>query len=90
MLPDLENADFSQDGENTDGERERRIREVGIQSITQVTAVAKVKRALDTRTTTDGSRLYHPGDQMDYHRPAAAKDEHGGWNGPCTVIRDEP
>ena len=90
MLPDLENADFYCKGEHTDGERERRIREVGIQSITQVTAIAKVNRALRTRTTTDGHRLYKPGDLMDYHRPTSTKDEHGGWNGPYPVVRNLP
>ena len=90
MLPDFENGDFSPDGENTDGEREQRIRQAGIQAITQCTAVAKIKRALDTRTTTDGNRLYKPGDMMDYHRPVATKDEHGGWNGPYPVVRNEP
>ena len=27
---------------------------------------------------------------IDYHRPTATKDEHGGWNGPYPVVRNEP
>ena len=27
---------------------------------------------------------------MNYHRPTATKDEHGGWHGPFPVIRNEP
>ena len=38
----------------------------------------------------DGNRLYNPGDLIDYHRPTATKDEHGGWNGPFPVVRNEP
>ena len=56
----------------------------------QSTAVAKINRALKTQTTIDGSRIYKPGDLIDYHRPTATKDEHGGWNGPYPVVRNEP
>ena len=90
FLPDLQNLDFEKEGENTDGERERRIRQTGIEAITQSTAVAKINRALKTQTTIDGSRLYKPGDLVDYHRPTATKDDHGGWNGPYPVVRNEP
>ena len=90
-LPDLQNADFSAEGENIgDGSREQRIREAGLEAITQSTAVAKINRALRTKTTVDGNRLFKPGQLMDYHRPTATKDEHGGWHGPCPVIRNEP
>ena len=89
-LPDLENIDFDPNGENTDGQRERRIRETSLEAITQSTAVAKTTRALKAQTTLDGSRLYKPGDLIDYHRPTATKDEHGGWNGPYPVMRTEP
>ena len=27
---------------------------------------------------------------MDYHKPIATKDEHGGWNGPYPVVKNEP
>ena len=57
FLPDLQNADFNPQGEHTDGEREQRIRQAGIEAITQSTAVAKINRALKAKTTTDGHRL---------------------------------
>ena len=90
VLPDLENIDFPKGGEQSGGLREQRIREAGIEAITQSTAVAKVNRALKTSTTIDGSRLYKVGDLIDFHRPTATKDEHGGWNGPYPVVRNEP
>ena len=90
FLPDFENIDFPKGGEITDGNREQRIREAGIEAITQSTAVAKINRALKSSTTIDGSRLYKPGDLIDFHRPTATKDEDGGWNGPCPVVRNEP
>jgi hypothetical protein len=74
----------------TDTQREQRIREAGIEAITQSTAVAKINRAIKTRTTPDGRELYKTGDLIDYHRPTATKDEHGGWNGPYPVVRNEP
>jgi len=89
-LPDLQNEDFDPNGENTDGNREQRIRQAGLEAITQATAAAKIKRALKTSTTIDGSRLYKPGDLIDYQRPTVTKDEHGGWNGPYPVVRNEP
>ena len=49
-----------------------------------------MNRALNTQTSTDGSRLYKPGDLIDYHRPTATKDEHGGWNGPYPVVKNDP
>jgi len=27
---------------------------------------------------------------VDYYRPTATKDDWGGWNGPCTVIKNDP
>ena len=88
-LPDLEDLDFKKEGEQSDGLREQRIRQASIEAITQSTAVAKVNRALNASTTTDGGRLYKVGDLVDYHRPTATKDEHGGWNGPYAVIKNE-
>ena len=29
-------------------------------------------------------------DLADYHRRTTTKDEHGGWNGPYPVVKDEP
>ena len=85
FLPDLENVDFPRGGELTDTQREQRIREVIIESITQTTAVAKTIRALGSKTTADGAREYKVGDLIDYHRTPDSNDESGGWNGPCRV-----
>ena len=41
FLPDLQNLDFDQEGENTNGERKRRIRLSGIEAISQSTVVCK-------------------------------------------------
>ena len=68
-LPDLENIDYPQGGELTNVSREQRIREAGLEAITQSTAIAKINRALKASTTIDGSRLFKPGDLIDYHRP---------------------
>ena len=78
------------EGEHSDGAREQRIRESGIEAITQATAVAKINRALKAKTSLDGRTLYKAGDLIDYHRPPATKDDHGGWNGPYPVVRNEP
>ena len=45
---------------------------------------------MKTATTPDGGRLYKVCDLVDYHQPTATKDEHGGWNGPFPVIKNEP
>ena len=77
------------EGENLDGLREDRIREASLGAITQPTVVAKFNRASKAKTTTDASRLYRVGDPIDFHRPPATKDEHGGWHGPYKVIRND-
>ena len=86
FLPDFENLDFPKGGELNTTQREQWIRQISIEAITQSTTVAKINRALKTSTTPDASRLYKVGDLIDYHRPTATKDEHGGWNGPYPVI----
>ena len=65
FLPDLENADYSSEGDSADGDKENRIRQASIEAITQSTAVAKVNRALKAKTTADGARLYKTGDLID-------------------------
>ena len=90
FLPDLENIDYKKGNEASEGNREQRIREAGIEAITQSTAIAKINRALKAKTTIDGSQLYKTGDLIDYHRPTTTKDEHGGWNGPYPIVRNEP
>ncbi len=89
-LPDVKKLDFPKNGESADIAREQRIRESAIQAITHSTAVAKINRALKGKTTPDASELYKPGDLIDYHRPTATKDEHGGWNGLYPVKVNEP
>ena len=89
-LPDVESLDFPKSGEPADIGREQRIRESAIQAITQSTAVAKINRVLKGKTTPDASHMCKPGDLIDYHRPTATKDEHGGWNGPYPVKINEP
>jgi len=90
FLPDLENLDFPKGGELSDGDREARIRAAGIEAITQSTAVAKINRSLVGKTTPNAANLYKPGDLIDYHRPTQDKDDHGGWNGPLPVTRNDP
>ena len=89
FLPDLENLDFPKKGEDLSGAREQRIREAGIEAITQSTAKAKITRALSAKTT-HGGRQFKEGDLIDYHRPTPTKDSHGGWNGPYKVTFNEP
>ena len=90
-LPDFENPDYQSGGEIIgDTGREQRIRLSAMEAITQSTAVAKTNRALKAKTTIDGSRLFNPGDLIDYYRPTATKDEFGGWNGPYPVVRNVP
>ena len=52
--------------------------------------MAKINRARNAKTTTDGSRLYNPGDLIDYRRDTVSKDDNGGWHGPFPVVRNEP
>ena len=89
MLPDLETPDFDA-VQTSGGEREDMMRRSSIEAITQATAVAKANRVLKARTSADGARLYRPGDMVDYHAPTTTEDDHGGWNGPCPVVRNEP
>ena len=89
FVPDLQIIDFPKDGEDRSGVCEERIRQALISAITQSTAVTKANRALQTKTRHDGSH-YKPGQVIDYLKPTIDKDSHGGWNGPCPVIRNEP
>ena len=60
--------------------------EVAVQSMIDATAVAKVGRALNTRTTVPAQRLdYKVGEEVDFYRDPHNKDT-GGWSGPATVI----
>jgi len=83
-------VDYAVDGELSDISREERIRHASLEAITQATAVAKINRSLTGKTTLDGSRTIKQGGLVDYHRPTATKDEHGGWNGPAPVVWNDP
>ena len=63
---------------------------MGVEAITQTTAVATTIRVLGSKTTADGAREYKVGDLIDYHRTPDTKDDRGGWNGPCRVIENLP
>eukprot|EP00959_Pyramimonas_sp_CCMP1952_P191658 4007696-Pyramimonas_sp.AAC.1 len=90
FLPDLDTLDFPKGPETSGHERERRVREVSLEAITQATAVAKTNRALRAKTAPDGARLCSAGERVDYHRPTATKDDPRGWNGPFPAIRNVP
>ena len=89
-LPDLEMPNFDGPGGTAGHARERRVREISRAAITRSSAVSKTNRALKAKTTIDGSRLFKKDDLIDYYRTPNAKDEFGGWNGPVSVIRNEP
>eukprot|EP00959_Pyramimonas_sp_CCMP1952_P202970 4244745-Pyramimonas_sp.AAC.1 len=55
FLPDLGTIDFPKGPEMSGHERERRVREVSLETITQATAVAKTNRALRAKTAPDGA-----------------------------------
>ena len=86
MLPPLEP---NSTGDSVDGRKERRIREIALSSMCQVSALNHVVRALSTKTQQDGATLYKPGDLIDYHRPPTDKDL-SGWHGPVPVVRNLP
>ena len=86
MLPEFDMDEYP--AETAAQFRERRIREIALEAITQCTAVAKVNRALKASTRGDGRRLFKSGDLVDDRRPTATKDDHGGWDGPYRVERN--
>eukprot|EP00959_Pyramimonas_sp_CCMP1952_P311055 6509337-Pyramimonas_sp.AAC.1 len=51
--------------------------------------MARTSRAQRTQTTLTGQNYYDAADLVDYHRPAAAKDDCGGLNGPLPVVRND-
>eukprot|EP00959_Pyramimonas_sp_CCMP1952_P192596 4027210-Pyramimonas_sp.AAC.1 len=90
MPPDLPVLDHEQPTETSDHSREQTIRWVCTEAITQATAAAKTNRALRTKTTFTGQHYCDEGDLVDYHRPATAKDDWGGWNGPFSFVKNDP
>ena len=75
---------------HTDDERERRVREIGINAISQAIAVAKADRARKAKTRHGGHTVHNPGGLVDHHRPTPDKDSHCGWHGPFVCVRNEP
>ncbi len=67
-----------------------RLREMAVQSMVESTAQQRMARALHSKTrVTHESLNLQPGDQVDFYRSPATKDE-SGWRGPATVIRTGP
>eukprot|EP00959_Pyramimonas_sp_CCMP1952_P228706 4781818-Pyramimonas_sp.AAC.1 len=66
------------------------MRKARVEAITQATAAAKTNRALRTKTSVTGQHYYDEGDLVGYHRPTTTKDDWEGWNGPFTVVRNDP
>ena len=85
MLPDLQMPGDDDHGETLDGRRERRVREVALQNMIGATSLARVGRALGTRTTPSGAGMYKEGDLVDFHRRDGPKDQ-SGWHGPVPVL----
>ena len=68
----------------------QRIRVVSLQTQIEATAIAKIKRALDSRTSVSGQQLdYGPGELVDHYTEPSQKDI-SGWRGPATVIQNIP
>ena len=67
-----------------------RLREIAVQTMVELTAKARMERALNSRTRRSREQLeLAKGDQVDFHRPPATKDE-SGWRGPATVVQVGP
>ena len=68
----------------------QRIRVVSLQKQIEATAIAKIKRALDSKTSVSGQQLdYAPGELLDHYTEPNQKDI-SGWRGPATVIKNIP
>ena len=56
----------------------------------ELTAQARMKRALNSKTRLSQEQLaLSTGDQVDFYRPPATKDE-SGWRGPASVVEPGP
>jgi hypothetical protein len=57
-----------------------RILEVVLQKICETCPIARINRTSRAVTATPGQLLdYQPGEMVDFHRPAASKDDQGCW-----------
>ena len=55
----------------------------------EATSIARVNRALRTRTTPSAEGRFNVGDVVEIHRPADSEDV-SGWAGPGTVVSVDP
>ena len=89
-MPDLEAP--QEDGELGTGRSLQRIRMVSLQKTIEATALAKIKRALDSKTSVSGQEEnYQPGELVDQYTDQTYKEKDvTGWRGPATVIENQP
>ena len=67
-----------------------RLRELTVQAMVDLTARQRMARALNSKTRVDHGQLnLQPGDQVDFYRKPATKDE-SGWRGPCQIVQVGP
>ena len=67
-----------------------RLREVAMQSMVEMTAKDRLRRALRSKTRAPHEALQLTvGDQVDFHRPPSTKEE-SGWRGPATLLQVGP
>ena len=80
LLPDV--GALADDAADGGGRLTHRVREVAVQRMVEATAVARMRRAGRTKTTTPGQeRDFKPGELVDVYRQPSAKDD-SGWHGP--------
>lgn len=67
-----------------------RLREIAVQSMIELTAQQRLNRALKSHTRRPLEALQlQVGDEVDFYRPPATKEE-SGWRGPATVVEIGP
>ena len=88
MLPDLDIP--QEEGLPNTGRDLQRIRMISLQKMIEATALAKIKRALDSKTSVSGQQAdYQPGELVD-HYTAPNQQDISGWRGPATVLKNIP
>ena len=88
MLPDIDAP--QEDGIVGVGRNLQRIRMVSLQKVIEATAIAKIKRALNTKTSASGEQMdYRPGELVDHYTDPKQRDV-SGWRGPAEVIENMP
>ena len=76
-------------GETQPSRQQWRVREIALQRMIEATSIARVNRALRTRTTASGAGRFNIGDVVEIHRPADTQDV-SGWAGPATITAVDP